>query len=52
MSSEYAGRRWSVYKDSWDGRVVASVDAALAAQDQRDVLGYLDYIRGATDQLE
>ena len=52
LGSEYARRRWTIVRAFYSRRIVESVDAALAAQDQRDVLGYLDYIRGTTDQVE
>ena len=50
VGSEYGRRRWEVTGAGWPPEVAEVVDAALAAADQRDVLGYFDYIRGATDE--
>jgi len=52
LGSEHARRRWEVNRNGYSPSVVAIVDQALAAPEQRDVLAYLDYIRGATDRLE
>lgn len=50
--SEYFVRRWSVVKDFQYEEVERIVESALTAANQRDITAYLDYIRGATDQLE
>jgi len=52
MPKPYFERRWEVIGSFYSDRVVAAVDAALAAPEQRDILAYLDYIRGATNQLD
>lgn len=51
MGSDYARRRWSIpeYRSGFQGRIVNAVDAALEGEAQRDVLEYLDYVRGASD---
>ena len=51
-ANRYFKRRWEAYNDTWEAPIVALVDRTLENPDQRDVLAYLDYIRGATDQLE
>jgi len=50
--NDYFERRWSAIRRLYGEHVAGAVDGALNSPSQRDVLAYLDYIRGASDQLE
>lgn len=52
VMNDYFERRWSVVRHLYGEHVAGAVDGALNSPSQRDVLAYLDYIRGASDQLE
>lgn len=50
--NQYFRRRWEAVRYTYDDTIVPIVDSALAAPEQRDIIAYLDYIRGATDRLD
>ncbi len=50
--NDYFKRRWSVIHHLYGKHVARAVDGAMKSPSQRDVLAYLDYIRGTSDQLE
>jgi hypothetical protein len=52
LGSEIGRRKWTTDSGAWNAKFAAIVDSALAASKQRNVLGELDYLRGATDSVE
>jgi len=52
FGSQYARRRWETSKVSWQTEFASVVDKALAASNQRNIFGELDYARGASDTVD
>lgn len=51
IGNQYGRRRWEVVKFGWQPEIVDIIDGALESPTQRNVIGDLDYIRGASDQV-
>ena len=52
LGSQHGRRRWEVMKNEWQPEFVGVIDRALASHNQRNLIGELDYIRGASDRLD
>jgi hypothetical protein len=52
LGNEVGRRKWELDKGDWDTAFAEIVASALAASKQGNVLGELDYLRGATNSLE
>ena len=51
LGNQYGQRRWAVVKFAWEPDFVTAVDKALAASNQRNIIGELDFVRGEVDQV-
>jgi hypothetical protein len=49
VTTETFKRRWPTLRSMYDGPIVDLLDRAIASPDQRDIVSYLDEIRGVTD---
>ena len=52
LGSEVGRRKWDTDSGDWDAQFAEIIESALAASKQRNVLGELDYLRGAADSIE
>ena len=52
LGSQHGRRRWELMKTEWQPEFVDVVDRALESNNQRKVIGELDYIRGASDRVD
>ena len=52
LGSEIGRRKWETDKGEWESAFAEIVASALAASKQRNVLGELDNLRGATNSVE
>ena len=52
LGSAESRRRWQTIRTYYRPGFASTIDSALAAPKQRDVLGEIDFSRGATDRIE
>lgn len=52
LGDQYGRRRWEVVRFSWQPEFVQIVDSALESPIQRNIIGEIDYTRGASDRIE
>ena len=51
LGSDIGRRKWEIDRKDWDAAFADAIDSALAATSKRNVLGELDYLRGAEDSV-
>ena len=52
LGSPVGRRKWETDRGGWDSSFATVIDSALAAQTQRNVLGEIDYLRGAESSMQ
>jgi hypothetical protein len=52
LGNQYGRRRWEYIRQNYPSKMATDVDDSLESKAVRDSLGYLDYIRGATDRVK